>query len=176
MRRTLDTLYRASGLLSAFFLLMIAILVTAQIVGRMFDILVPSADDFARLSMAASSFLGLAWALRRGAHIRVALLIERFSPERRRVMELLCLGIGTALCAYFAWFSIDMVVDGILFPEYTIGLVPIPKWIPQIAMATGAVILTIAFLDDLVVVLRGGVPSYQQVGPGDDTDRHAAHE
>ncbi|MBM3409474.1 MAG: TRAP transporter small permease subunit, partial [Betaproteobacteria bacterium] len=83
MRKTLDSLYRLSGLLSAFFLLMIAVLVTAQIVGRLFDVLVPSADDFARLSMAASSFLGLAWALRRGAHIRVALLVEKFAPPRR---------------------------------------------------------------------------------------------
>lgn len=176
MRRALDSLYRFSGLLSAFFLLMIAVLVTAQIVGRMFDVLVPSADDFARLSMAASSFLGLAWALRRGAHIRVALLLERMAPPRRRVMELLCLGIGTALSAYFAGYAIDMVIDGIRFPEYTIGLIPIPKWIPQIAMALGATILTVAFLDDLVVVLRGGVPSYQQVGLGNDADRHAAHE
>jgi TRAP-type C4-dicarboxylate transport system permease small subunit len=176
MRHALDSLYRFSGLLSAFFLMMIAVLVTAQIVGRLFDVLVPSADDFARLSMAASSFLGLAWALRRGAHIRVALLIERFSPGNRRLMELLCLVTGTAVSAYFAWYAIDMVIDGIRFPEYTIGLVPIPKWIPQIAMATGAVILTIAFLDDLVVVLRGGTPSYKQVGSGDDADRHAAHE
>ena len=176
MRQALDWLYRASGLLSAFFLLMIAILVTAQIVGRLFDVLVPSADDFARLSMAASSFLGLAWALRRGAHIRVALLLEKIAPERRRVAELLCLALGTVLTGYFAWYAIDMVIDGILFPEFTIGLIPIPKWIPQIAMATGAVVLFIAFLDDLVVVARGGTPSYQQIDPSDEADRHAAHE
>lgn len=176
MRQALDSLYRLSGLLSAFFLLMIAVLVTAQIVGRMFDVLIPSADDFARLSMAASSFLGLAWALRRGAHIRVALLLERFSPGRRRAAELVCLALGTALTGYFAFYAIDMVIDGILFPEFTIGLIPIPKWIPQIAMATGAVILFIAFLDDLVVVARGGTPSYQRAGSADDADRHAAHE
>ena len=69
-----------------------------------------------------------------------------------------------------------MVIDGIVFPEYTIGLIPIPKWIPQIAMATGAIVLFIAFLDDLVVVTRGGTPSYQQAAEGDDADRHAAHE
>jgi TRAP-type C4-dicarboxylate transport system permease small subunit len=176
MRQALDSLYRLSGLLSAFFLLMIAVLVTAQIVGRMFDVLIPSADDFARLSMAASSFLGLAWALRRGAHIRVALLLEKFSPSRRRAAELVCLALGTALTGYFAFYAIDMVIDGILFPEFTIGLIPIPKWIPQIAMATGAVVLFIAFLDDLVVVASGGTPSYQQAGSADDADRHAAHE
>jgi TRAP-type C4-dicarboxylate transport system permease small subunit len=116
MRQTLDSLYRLSGLLSAFFLLMIAVLVTAQIVGRLFDVLVPSADDFARLSMAASSFLGLAWALRRGAHIRVALLIEKLAPPKRRVAELACLALGTALAGYFAWYALDMVIDGIRFP------------------------------------------------------------
>ena len=43
-------------------------------------------------------------------------------------------------------------------------------------MATGAIVLFIAFLDDLVVVARGGTPSYQQATEGDDADRHAAHE
>jgi TRAP-type C4-dicarboxylate transport system permease small subunit len=176
MRQILDSLYRLSGLLSAFFLLMIAVLVTAQIIGRLFDVLVPSADDFARLSMAASSFLGLAWALRRGAHIRVSLLLEKLSPPKRRFAELACLALGTALAGYFAWYALDMVIDGVRFPEYTIGLIPIPKWIPQIAMATGAIVLFIAFLDDLVVVTLGGNPSYLKASEGDGADRYAAHE
>jgi len=77
MRSFLDKLYLASGWLAAFFLFMIGLLVLAQVFGRLVDFLIPSADDFARLCLAASSFLALAFTLRRGGHIRVNLLIDR---------------------------------------------------------------------------------------------------
>jgi len=36
----------------------------------------------------------------------------------------------------------------------------VPLWMPQSIMAAGVLILTIAFLDDFVGVVRGGSPSY----------------
>jgi TRAP-type C4-dicarboxylate transport system permease small subunit len=176
MRVLLDKLYLGSGLLAAFFLFMIGLLVIAQIFGRLFDFLIPSADDFARLCLAASSFLALAYTLRQGAHIRVSLLLERLPPAGARVLELLCLAFGTALMGYFSYYCFDMVRDGILYPDYTIGLIPIPKWIPQIGMTVGVVLLFIAFLDDLICVLSGKPASYQQNASDNPEDRHAAHE
>ena len=176
MRAFLDKLYLGSGLLAAFFLFMIGVLVIAQVFGRLFDFLIPSADDFARLCLAASSFLALAYTLRQGAHIRVSLLLERLPPAGARVLELLCLAFGTALTGYFSYYCFDMVHDGILYPDYTIGLIPIPKWIPQIGMTIGVVLLFIALLDDLICVLSGKAPSYQQNTSDNPEDRHAAHE
>lgn len=176
MRSFLDKLYIGSGLLAAFFLFMIGVLVIAQVFGRLFDFLIPSADDFARLSLAASSFLALAYTLRRGGHIRVNLLLDRLPPAGARVLELLCLAFGTALMAYFSYYCFDMVHDGILFPDYTIGLIPIPKWIPQIGMTIGVVLLFIAFADDLICVIMGSPPSYQRNASDNPEDRHAAHE
>jgi len=176
MRSFLDKLYLGSGLLAAFFLFMIGLLVMAQVFGRLFGWMIPSADDFARLSLAASSFLALAHTLRRGGHIRVNLLLDRLSPTGSRVLELLCLGFGTALMAYFSYYCFDMVYDGILFPDYTIGLIPIPKWIPQIGMTLGVVLMFVAFVDDLVCVLTGQQPSYKRNASDNPEDRHAAHE
>ena len=176
MRAFLDKLYLGSGLLAAFFLFMIGVLVIAQVFGRLFDFLIPSADDFARLCLAASSFLALAYTLRQGAHIRVSLLLERLPPAAARVLELLCLAFGTALMGYFSYYCFDMLYDGILYPDYTIGLIPIPKWIPQIGMTIGVVLLFIALLDDLICVISGKAPSYQQNTSDNPEDRHAAHE
>jgi len=177
MRSTLDFLYRLSGGLAAFFLLMIGVLIAAQIIGRMFEILVPSADDFARLSLAASSFLALAYTYRRGVHIRVNLLLQRFGPANRRRAELICVLIGTWLTGMMAWYTVDMTIEGIRWPEYTIGLIPIAKWIPQTAMSFGAIMLFVSFVDDLVVMIRGGNPAYlDSEHSADDADRHAAYE
>jgi hypothetical protein len=40
------------------------------------------------------------------------------------------------------------------------GLVPVPLWLPQSGMALGLIIMAIALLDDLLVLLAGGTPSY----------------
>src|SRR4051794_23834160 len=83
-RRVLDRVYELSGCLAGLCLVAIAVLVLAQIVGRLLGILVPSADDFAGYAMGASVFLALAHTLRAGGHIRVSLIIDRLGPRARR--------------------------------------------------------------------------------------------
>jgi len=176
MRPILDKLYALSGLLAAIFLALIGVLVVAQVFSRFFGVLIPSADDFARLSMAASSFLALAYTMRRGMHIRVNLLIDRLRPGPARAIEIFCLLCGTLLTGYFSYYCIDMVRDGIRFPDYTIGLIPIPKWIPQIGMTIGVVLLFISFVDDLLCTLKGAIPSYNRKHPDNPQDGHTASE
>jgi TRAP-type C4-dicarboxylate transport system permease small subunit len=176
MRPMLNKLYELSGLLAAFFLLSIGVLVISQVFGRFFDVLIPSADDFARLCMAASSFLGLAYTMRQGGHIRVNLLLSKLPPGLARRMEIFCLLSGVLLMGYFSYFCVEMVRDGILFPDYTIGLIPIPKWIPQVGMTVGISLLFVSLVDDLVCVLMGQIPSYNKASSDNPEDRHAAYE
>lgn len=179
MRALLNKLYDLSGVLAAFFLLLIGVLVVAQVAGRLFGVMIPSADDFARLSMAASSFLALAHTMRQGAHIRVNLLIDRLPPGPARAVEIFCLLCGVLLLGFFSYYCVDMVRDGILFPDYTIGLIPIPKWMPQVGMTVGVLLLFISFVDDLVCTLTGGTPSYNvksQDELANPDDLHRAYE
>lgn len=160
MRRALDFLYAASGVLGAFFMVLMAALVAVQIFARLLGLQVPSADDFARLAMAASAFLGLAFALRSGAHIRVTLFIERVPARVQRVLEIACLAAAAGVSAWFAWCTGETALDSWRFGEFTIGQVPIPKWIPLAGMALGIALVAVAFLEDLTDVLRRRTPSY----------------
>ena len=160
-RRLIDGIFAASGVLAAVFLLLIGVLVLAQIVGRLFGVLVPSADEFAGYCLAASSFLALGHALRTDSHIRVTLLLQRLPERRRRAAEIWCLAVGSALSGYLAWFVIEMVWQSFVFGDLTQGLVPVPLWIPQLGMAVGVCILTFAFLLDLGRALAGAAPSYE---------------
>ena len=50
------------------------------------------------------------------------------------------------------------------------GLLPIPIWIPQLPVTVGAVVLTVALIDEWLRVARGLLPTYvQQL-----RERHAA--
>jgi TRAP-type C4-dicarboxylate transport system permease small subunit len=160
VRSALDAVYRACGAVAAVAIAIIAALVTAQVVGRLAGVLVPGADDLAGYALTASSFLGLAYTLRRGGHIRVTLLLQRAGARERAGLEAAALGVGALVTAYFAWHVVEMAIDAWRFGDMSMGVLPIPLWIPQSVMAVGAVVLTVAFVDDLVEVVRGRTPSF----------------
>lgn len=160
MRKFLDWLYTGSGVLAGAFLVMIAALSLTQISGRILGFDAYSFDDFAGFCMAASSFLGLAHTYRRSEHIRVTILADRLTGARRRALETLCLLASAFLIGYFAWYAVDMAIISRQINDVSQGLVAVPLWLPQSGMALGLVIMTIALLDDLIVVFRGGAPSY----------------
>lgn len=160
MRRALELLYKTSGLAAGFFLVAIGALTAVQIIGRLAGFAAYSFDDFAGFSMAASSFLGLAYTLRANEHIRMTLVLHHTRPTLRRVLEIVCLGVATFLVGLFAWFTCDMTLTSYQLNDVSQGLVPVPLWIPQSGMALGLVILAIAFVDDLIAVLRSQSTSY----------------
>jgi len=162
VRRSLDALYRGSGVVAAACLALIAGLVLVQIVGRMAGVLVPGADDLASYALVATSFLALAYTLKGGGHIRVALLLRRLPPRPRRLAELGALALGTAVTLYFTWFAIELTWLSWRFGDMSQGVLPIPLWLPQSVMALGLIIFAVALIDELVVVLKGGPAGYQQ--------------
>jgi TRAP-type C4-dicarboxylate transport system permease small subunit len=173
MRRALELLYLGSGLLAGFFLVAIAILTGVQVLGRELGLPASSYDDFAGFSLAASSFLGLAWTLRSNEHIRMTLVLHHARGRARRALELVSLACATFLVGVFAWSSCAMTLTSYQIHDVSQGLVAVPLWIPQSGMAAGLVVLFIALVDDLVCTLRGTPISYDRAaaarepaGPG----------
>lgn len=172
MRKFLDILYQGSGVLAGVFLVLIGVVVMLQVGANAIDVLikvttgeprgllVPSYTDFTGFFLAATSFLALAYTLRKGGHIRVAMLIHKSSPRVRRAFELWCAGAGVLLSGYASWFTILLVVESYQFGDMSIGMVPVPMWIPQCSMMIGLTVLTIAFIDQFIVVAGGGLPPY----------------
>jgi TRAP-type C4-dicarboxylate transport system permease small subunit len=163
MRRLLDRLYLFAAALAGLCLVLMTLLILAQVVGRWFDVLVPSTEDFSGFLLAAASFLALPHALREGAHIRVTLVISRLAAGKRRVVEILVLLLALPLMSYIAWSLGFMVYESWQYAELTQGYVPVPLWLPQLPVALGAALMVIALLDELQMLLRQGQTRYQQV-------------
>ena len=161
MRSAFDAIYKGSGILAGCFLVGIALMSLTQIFGRLLGYAAHSFDEFAGYSMAAASFLGLAWTFRCNEHIRVTLAHSRTRGGARRALELACLIIATLMVGYFAWSTVAMVVLSYSLDDVSQGLVPVKLWIPQSGVALGLVILLVALVDDLLIVFAGGPPSYE---------------
>ena len=112
MRRSLTILYNLSGALAAFCILSITLLVFAQVclnlvdklavlfAGQAIGLTIPSYSDFTGFLLAASTFLGLAYTLRAGGHIRVTLVTGLLGDRVRRRVETLVLAAALAMVAY----------------------------------------------------------------------------
>jgi TRAP-type C4-dicarboxylate transport system permease small subunit len=173
LRRALDALYLLGGIAGGIALAAIGAIIATQVIGRQFGATVLGADDLTAFSVAASATLPLAYAFRHGAHIRVDLIIGRLSGAPRFVMETVALGIAAALCAFFAYSMLDLATDSFEFEDVAQGSVAWKLWVPQGMVGTGVAIFAICLIDDLVVHLTGGVPSYRRAAEMSALERAA---
>lgn len=165
LRKVLDALYLGSGYLAAFFLVMIFLLMMGLSLGRPLGINIPSGDDFAAWSMAAMAFLGLAHTFKEGEMIRVGLMVDKLSGWKKRIAEIVSLGVGLIILVYFAWYATRMTFESFKFNDISQGVVSVPLWIPQLGYCGGLIILAIAFLDELIRTLAGYRPCYEKDPP-----------
>ena len=155
MRRWLDALFDGAAALAALCLVALLVMVMLSVLGRLLHFHLPGTDAYAGYLMAAAGFLALAHTLKRGEHIRVTLLLSALHGRARRALELWSLAAATALSALLAGYSLRLVWQSHAFNDISTGNDATPLWLPQLAMATGTLVLLIAFVDELVLEWRG---------------------
>ena len=155
MRRALDALYDGAAALAALFMVLLLVAVLASVLGRQLHFNVPGTDAYAGYMMAGAGFLALAHTLKRGEHIRVTLLLQSLSPRARHALEVWALAAASVLAALVAFYSVRLAWQSHAFNDISTGNDATPLWLPQLSMAIGTTILAIAFIDELVLELRG---------------------
>ena len=155
MRKALDTLYDSAAAVAAFFMVGLLGMVLLSILGRQFNFHVPGTDAYAGYLMAASGFLALAHTLKRGEHIRVTLLLNALGGAERRALELWALIAASLLGLLFAFYSARLAWQSWQFHDISTASDATPLWLPQLSMALGTAILAIAFIDELLLEMRG---------------------
>jgi TRAP-type C4-dicarboxylate transport system permease small subunit len=172
MRKLLDGLYTFTLALSAACLVVILVLVGAQVCGQIVDsvqkllgfppygFLIPSLAEIGGYLFGAASFLALGATLKRGAHIRVTMLLGALGAGPRRILEFWALFAGLAIALYATWALGTLAYFSWKFGDVSSGLLPIKYWIPQSAMTLGLATLCVALLDEIVLTWRRGAPSF----------------
>ena len=168
LRRGLDMLYLASGVLGAIGLIAILILIVLQMMARWFGQLFLGAPDYAGYAMAAASFFAFAYALNHGAHIRVSILLNMVSERTRYVLDLWCFAIGSLVSIYVTWFAFRAAYWSWKFHDVSQGQDATPLWIPQSVMVIGSFILSVALVDNLVSMILTG--RYRMTSPAKPND------
>ena len=95
INNNLNKLYKFSGYLAAFFLILVAVFILIGISSRIFGFYIRGLAEYSGYCMAAASFYALAYTFVEGGHIRITLFLEKASASYKRFLEIWCLIVAT---------------------------------------------------------------------------------
>ena len=147
----LRVLYRLSGYIAATFLILIAVFILTGIASRIFGFYIRGLAEYSGYSMAASSFLALAYTFGEKGHIRITLFLEKSKGNFRRILELWCLFVATFFSGFLSYYFIKMLIISIKFGERSEGADEILIWIPQLSLAIGSTIFFICVIHNFIL-------------------------
>ena len=161
--RLLDGLIAGAAALAALCILSICILMVSMSLSREFGINLRGADDLIAWLCAASAFLILGQTFQHGGIVRVEIFLGTLNDAWKRRMEIIGLTVMSAFCLYALVAISQFVYQSWEFNDVSQGQIIVPLWIPQIFTALGCLIFFLAVIDDLIRVMKGNKPRYQQM-------------
>ena len=81
----LNKIYKFSGYIAAFFLILVAAFILIGISSRIFGFYIRGLAEYSGYCMAASSFFALAYTFVEGGHIRITLFLEKISGNKKNI-------------------------------------------------------------------------------------------
>ena len=149
----LKNIYRFSGYIAAFFLILVATFILIGIASRIFGFYIRGLAEYSGYCMAASSFFALAYTFVEGGHIRITLFLEKVSGIKKKLLEIWCLVIASFYSGYVAFYFIKMLKISYEFQERSEGADEILIWIPQMSVAIGSLIFFICVFHQFILTI-----------------------
>jgi TRAP-type C4-dicarboxylate transport system permease small subunit len=95
---------------------------------------------------------GSSFALQKGKHVRIDLVLERLSKKTQHFFEAVTSIIGVGFSAVVAWQGYLMLESTLKYAKVSATPLRVPLWIPQSALFLGFGLLTLQFL--IIAVVR----------------------
>lgn len=148
VERALDRVLLATGFLAGLLFLGLAFFITYDVLARKWgDVLgIPTTqvtDEVAGYMLVLAATWGFAYTLRKGAHVRIDVLLPYLPPPVRTAMDFLAQSLMAFFACMFAWRTWLLVLDswetGIRSSTYLLT----PLWIPQVILSVGFSLLAV---------------------------------
>ena len=150
----LNKIYKFSGYIAAFFLILVATFILVGISSRIFGFYIRGLSEYSGYCMAASTFFALAYTFSEGGHIRITLFLEKMDSRLKRIFELWCLSISSIFSGFLFFYFSKMLFVSYKFQERSEGADEILIWIPQTSLAIGSLIFFICILHHLFKAIK----------------------
>ncbi len=152
--KNLHKLYKYSGYIASFFLILVAVFILIGISSRIFGFYIRGLAEYSGYCMASASFFALAYTFVEGGHIRITLFFEKLSGLKKKLVEIWCLLVSSFFSAYLAFYFIKMLIISYKFQERSEGADEILIWIPQTSVAIGSTIFFISVFHQFILKIK----------------------
>ena len=152
--KTLYKIYKFSGYIAAFFLILVAVFILIGISSRMFGFYIRGLAEYSGYCMAAASFFALAYTFVEGGHIRITLFLEKLSGKKKWLIETWCLSVASFFSGYLSFYFIKMLIISFKFQERSEGADEILIWIPQLSVAIGSTIFFVSVFHQFISIIN----------------------
>lgn len=101
--------------------------------------------------MAPIALFGMVWALKRGEHVRVDVLYDRFSPRAKAVADIIACLLGLVIAAAIVWLSWRYVGQSFANNEGSANPGGIPfRWLLKGLIPAGFLLLALQYLAEIL--------------------------
>ena len=156
MLRWLTVCENALAALAAAVLAFITLAICAEVVMRYgFNRPLTWVVEVSEYGLLWMTFLGTAWVLRQGGHVRVDILMHLLSPAVLRLCGLLSAGSGIAASLVLVVFGINATWIAFARGSYKSTGLDIPTWLVLVVIPVGGLLLLMRFLRLFIEYYRG---------------------
>lgn len=152
-------LSRASQKVCACLLLVMIVVVTLQVVGRIFLFKLPWTEEVGTYSLIWMTFIGSIAVLIRGEHLTVDLFLLRYTPKQRRVARIVIDLVLVLFCGLLAIFGTKLCQSPIIINGRTPALAISRIWIYlslPISMAFNTIFSVYSLIIGVIDLVTGG--------------------
>lgn len=174
--RASDRIAAASGAFAMLCLLALLVLILAgvgrSILGKLhadWGGEIAIAWEYSAYLMGAVFMFGAAAGLRAGSHVRVSILLARSGGAATLLLELVSTLAGFFVATFMAWSLGNSTLRAFNNEQLSSGSLT-PLWIPNAALALGALLLALQMLVRLLRLLLGEAPENKSLKAGSVTE------
>ena len=166
--KIIDRISVASGHLCAYLVGILIFLVLFEVVTRYLFSWTPLiADEFSRYMVIAISFLGMAYAWREGAHVRVEALVSRLPVRERTWIRLATIIIGFVFVIALMYGSTEFYERSIEQNRRSDSWMRIRMIYPEMLIVIGFFLLALQMLTSIFKIIAGN-PTVESTEEGNE--------
>lgn len=122
--------------------------------------------EYSMFLLAFVLFCGSGWTLRQGGHIRVSVLLQALPRRLAFATDVLASALTIGVLAFASQALWPQALRSLEFGSTASFPMATPLWIPQVLLAVGVTLLTLAFIARLTRLLLGQAPDLGGGGLG----------
>jgi TRAP-type C4-dicarboxylate transport system permease small subunit len=145
----------AAGHVSALFMVSIVVLINVEIILRaLFNTSTLIADEYSGYFLVAVVLMGLAYAVKHDAHIRVEVIRTRLGQKGKNRVDAGCTLLGIVITIYAIYHAVLMAKDAYLLEMTADSISETPLFLPQLMIPLGLILFVLQLIATFIRRLR----------------------